>query len=880
MFTRLRSFWHALWKRSENDRDLDDEVRFHVESRAEDLIRTGIPRGEARRRARLEFGALDKAKEACRESRRVNWAEDFLNDVRFSFRVLRKSAGFTTVAVLTLSLGICASVAIFAFVDAALIKPLPYRDPNRLVAVYERHTMIPHSNLSYLDYLDWKRLNTSFASFDVWNTTGFLLTTPSGAEAVSGVRVTADFFRTLGVSPALGRDFAPGDDQPSAAKYVLLTYPAWQKRFGGNSDALGRTVLLSGDAYTIIGVLPRDFQFALRGIAEFWTTLRPDRSCEQRRSCHDIFGVARLKDGVSAPAALAELASIAKQLENAYPDSNRGQGAAIIPFSEAVVGNVRPILLLLLTGAGLLLLIACLNVAGLLLSRSVSRSREFAIRTALGATSSRLIRQFTTEGLVLVISSAGIGILVGAWTIRALFALIPKDMMINMPYLQGVGLNFRVLTFVIGVSALALGVFALVPLSRASRSDLGDGFAEGNRFASSANWRRFGSHFVVVELALAMVLLVGAGLLAKSLYRMLRVDLGFQPDHLASLTLDADSPRYGTAPQMLALIREVNRRAGSIPGVESVGLATDLVLNGNGDTTQFRIVDRPYHGEHNDANERQVSPAYFATLHARILRGRTFAENEDASKRRVCIINQTLASKYFGSEDPTGKVIGDNILSPDSIEEIIGVVDDIHEGRLDEQTWPAIYESIYQDPNTYYSVVVRASQDPASVLPALDRTIREISPDIGTKYQDTMESRIEDSPSTYLHRSSARLVTGFAAVALLLGVIGLYGVIAYSVNQRTREIGIRIALGAQRRAVYQLILREAGRLTAFGIIAGIACSAAASALLRTILFGTSAWDVPTFAAVTATLAVASLLASYVPARRATRVDPVIALRHE
>jgi macrolide transport system ATP-binding/permease protein len=880
MFARLHSIWRSLRHRSRFEGELDDEMRFHLEARAEDLMRAGMSREEARRRARLEFGAVDKAKEETQEARGVSLVDSLAQDLRFGMRLFVKNPGFSATAVITLSFGICASVAIFAFVDAAMIKALPYRDASQLAAVYERYTMIPHSNLSYLDYLDWKRLNRSFSAFDVWNETGYLLSTPGGGEPVSAMRVTAGFFGTLGISPVVGRDFAPGEDQPSSPDYALISYAAWQKRYGGEKNVIGKSVILSGVPYQIIGVLPREFQFAPSGGAEIWTSLKGNTSCEKRRTCHNLYGVARLEDGVTLAGAQADTSAIASQLEIQYPDSNRGQGAAIVPLREALTGKVQPVLILLLTGAALLLLIACINVAGLLLSRSVNRRREFAVRTALGASSARLARQFMAEGLILVGASVALGLLAAVWTIGMLVALIPKDMVSAMPYLSGLGMNPRVLAFAAAISGMAAAVFAVVPLARVLRPDLANGLAEGSRSVSAPTWRRFGSNFVVVELALAMVLLVGAGLLSKSLYRLLRVDLNFEPDHLATLEVVASDAQYPTNAAAAALIRAIEQHVSNLPGVESAGITTDLVLNGNGNTTWFRIMGRAFHGEHNDANERDVSPDYFKTLRAKMLRGRAFTANDTAGKTPVCIINQTLMRKYFGDEDPVGKVIGDNTLTAGSIRQIVGVVDDIHEATLDDTTWPAIYIPIDQDPDTYVAVVARTMQEPGSILPTLDTAIHEIAPDLGTIGEMTMETKINNSPSTYMRRSSAELAGGFAGVALLLGVVGLYGVIAYSVSQRTREIGIRMALGAQRGSVYRLILKEASWLAAVGVVLGAACSSAATDLMKSMLFGTSAWDLSTFAGVVAVLATASLLASYLPARRATRVDPMEALRHE
>ncbi|HMD97985.1 MAG TPA: ABC transporter permease [Terriglobia bacterium] len=805
---------------------------------------------------------------------------DLWQDLRYGLRMLVKNPGFTCTAILMLALGVGATVTIYAFVDAALIKPLPYPNPTRLVGVYESVRLFPQSNLSYQDYLDWKKLNKVFTSLDVYNMGGYLLNTPAGAEPVPAARVSDGFFRTLGITPLVGRDFYAGEDLPGAPGTVILSYATWQKRFSGRKDVIGQTVTLSGTANTIIGVLPRDFQFALTGNTEFWATLHTPNGCELRRSCHNLYGVARLKDGVSVSTALADMKSIAQQLEREYPDSNRGQGASVVPLSEAIVGDIRPILVVLLGGAGLLLLIACVNVTSLLLARSESRKREIAVRSALGASSARLVRQFATEGLVLVAISAMVGLLSAEWLMRLLTRLVPPSMMAGMPYLQGLDLNFRVLLFAGTISLLTAVLYSITPTLRLSLSEMREGLAEGGRGAAGTMWRRFGSNLVAVELAIAMVLLAGAGLLGKSFYRLLHVELGFQPDHLATLQVAVPEKIYGKDEQVVALGRQIASRIASLPGVKSVSIGNRLPLSGNGNTDWIRFVGRPYNGEHNEVNERDVSSAYFTTLQAKLLRGRYFTDAEDASKPHVVIINQALARRYFPGEDPIGKKIGDTELTPKSIKQIIGVVDDIKEGSLDSENWPTEYEPFNQNPDTYFAVVVRTSQAEQSVLPTLGATIHQIDPDIGTAGEETMTERADNSQTAYLHRSSAWLVGGFAALALLLGVVGLYGVIAYSVSQRTREIGVRMALGAQRSSVYKLILKEAGWLTGIGITAGLVGSVAAATLMRGLLFGTQAWDVPTLAAVAMLLAASALLASYIPARRATKIDPIVALRYE
>ena len=804
----------------------------------------------------------------------------FVQDFRYALRQLRKSPGFAATGILILTIGIAASTAIFGFVDAALIKPLPYQNPSQLVMVTGSVSVLPRANLSYPDYLDWKKLNKVFTSMDVYRDEGFLVRTPSGTEPVSATRVSDGFFRTLGIAPMLGRDFYPGEDLPEAANTVILSYATWQKRFGGRKDVIGESVSLSGVPYTIVGVLPQSFQFAEQGSTEFWATLHPTDSCSRRRSCHDLTGVGRLKDRVTVSMALANMTAIARQLEIQYPADNRGQGAFVAPLSDVIVKDVRPILLALLGGAGLLLIIACVNVSSLLLVRSESRKREIAVRGALGASRLRLMRQFMTDGLVLVAASSALGVFLARAAMQVLTSLISKDILVGMPYLSGLGLTLHVLAFAGTISVGAMILFSLTPLLRLPLKEIREGLNEGGRGYAGTLWRRFGANLVVVELAVAVVLLVGAGLLGKSLYRLLHVDIGFQADHLATVGIALSDTAYPKDEQQVAVARQIVDRVSHLPGVTSAGITNRLPVSFNGNTTWIRIVGHPYNGEHNEVNDRDVSSAYFSTIKAKLLRGRYFTDADDSTKPHVMLINQTLARRYFAGEDPIGKKIGDTDLSPKSIYEIIGVVEDVKDGSLDSEIWPAVYYPFNQSPDTYFSLVVRTSQAEGSLLSSIVAAIHEVDPGIGTMNEITMARKINDSPSAYMHRSSAWLVGGFAVTALLLGVVGLYGVIAYSVSRRTREIGVRMALGAQRSSVYQLILKEAGWLISLGIAAGLVCSVAVATLIRGLLFGVSSWDVSTLAAVSLVLGISALVATYIPAHRAAQVDPSVALRYE
>ena len=867
---------YNLFRRQRVADDIEAEIATHLEMRAEDNRAAGMTEREAQRDALVRFGNPVVVRERTAAMDAALLVESIGTDVRFALRQLMRNSGFAVTAVVVLGLAICASTAIFAFVDATLIKPLPYRDVSRLVALFESTPMGPHFHLSYLDYLDWKRQNRVFSTLEAYDNITAVLRTPAGGVQVDGAFVSDGFFRGLGVAPALGRDFWPGEDAPSAARTVVLSYAAWQRRYGGRGDLLGQVVTLDGHPYTIVGVLPKGFHFAPVEDAEFWTTLH--RSLTEDRGEHGLSAVARLRDGVTIEAARTEMESIAGQLARQYPDADGGRGATVMPLTEAIIGNFRPILLVLLAGAGMLLVIACVNVASLLLVRSESRRREMALRGALGASSGRLMRQFLTEGVLLVGLGSMLGVAGAAAAMRLLVGLIPADMLKGMPYLDGLGLNADVMLFALGVSLGAVALLSGVPVMRLRLNRFGEGLADGGRGYAGTLWRRFGANLVVIELATAMVLLVGAGLLGKSLYRLLHTEIGIRADHLATMRVVASRNDYAKDAQVVALAKRITERVERLPGVESVSVSHSLPVGNRGGNTTFEVVGRPQHGEPNEVNQRQVDPAYFPTLGARLLRGRYFRADEDASKPLVALVNESTARKFFPGEDVLGKRIRYDASEPPI--EIVGVVADVKEGPLDEATRPALYTPFAQGPEWNFMVIVRTSGDEKPLLRELGAAVREVDAGLMISDAETMEERIASSQAAYLHRASAWLVGGFAGLALVLSVVGLYGVIAYSVAQRTREIGVRMALGAQRGTVSLMVLREAGWLTVIGVGAGMACAVGAATLMRKLLFGVSSWDVSTLVAVGGVLAVAALMASYLPARRAAGVNPVDALRAE
>ena len=869
----------ALTTRTRFSEELDEEMAFHREQIERELRDRGMSGEEAHYAARRQFGNSTRLKERSQEAMTFRF-ETVVQDARFALRQMARNRGFAVTAVLMLALGIGASTAIFGFVDAALIRPLPYAQPSRLMAVDEAETVFPRSPLSRYDYEDWKRMNQTLSSLDVYTGTGFLLRMGPVAEPVPTARVSAGFFHTLGVRPMLGRDFHPGEDQPGQPKVVMLPYGTWKRRFGGRQDVIGKTLSLSGEQYTIVGVLPQSFAFAPQSTAQFWVPLLDRTGCEVRRSCHNLQGVARLKTGVTEQAALADLTGIAARLAVQYPGSNKGQGASVEPLTELIVGKIRPILLTLLAGAGLLLLMACVNVSSLLLVRAEKRRREIAVRGALGATPARLVRQFVTEALLLAIFGSAAGVLVATGLMTLLTRMVPATMAEGMPFLHIVGLNAHSALFAAGTALLAAILLSAIPALRMRLKDLHEGLAEGARGTAGRLWQRLGGNLVVAELAVAVVLLAGAGLLGKSLYRLLHVDLGFDATHLAAVSVMQTNPGESKPDDLRSLYRNIEQRVGALPGVTAVGITSNLPIQCDCDTDWIRIPGKPFHGEHNDVLDRDASPAYMTMLRAKLLEGRMFTDTDDAKHPSVTIINESLAKKYFPGEDPLGKQIGNGDLAPASMRQIVGVIADVREGALDDPPWPAEYLPIDRGPDSNFVVVARTYGDAGALLPEMVSTLRAISPTLGVYSPITMEAQADASPTTMLHRFSTWLVGGFAGVALLLCIVGLYGVVAYSVSQRTREIGIRMALGAERAQVHWLILREAGWLAGAGIVIGIAAAVAAAALMKSLLFGVKAWDLPTLAAVAVLLGLSALVASFLPARRAAAVNPVEALRAE
>lgn len=873
LFRRIKTFF----RRSALSKEIEDELNSHIEMRIADNVAAGQAPDAARRDALLRFGNPTSIRERTVAIDTVLLIEAAAADCRFSIRQLKRNFGFTAVAILALALGVGASLVAFMCVDAVLIKPLPYAHPNRLVEVTESSPLLLRNLTSYSNYLDWRRLNNAFISLSAWTPTSYIAKTVTATAQVSGTRVTDDFFRTLGVSPQRGRDFYPGEALSEASPSVILSADAWREWFAGRSDAIGSQIILNDKAYTVIGVLPENFYFAPRGLAQFWIPIGSLNKAEQRRNYHNWFCVGLLKEKVSIGSARANLVTIASVLSKLYSDSNAGRTVSIVSLADATFGSVTSIVTFLFGFALLLLFISGANVTSLLLAKSRGRAQEIAIRGALGASRARLLSQFVTEGILVAAAGVGSGLVLAILAVKSMRAFISDETLFNMPYLRNVHFSFHSLTVALLVFLCLVGILSIAPIVRLRSIRLQADLSVGVRTTRDPGWRRFISVLVVFELAMAVVLLVNAGLLDKSLHRLLSVPLGFSPDNLSTLTISMPTRTYGTPALQSALEKRITETIKQLPGVIAVGVG-HLPVSDNGPVTLIRMPGIPFHGEHNEVGYRATSPDFFRTIDTTLLKGRFFSENDDFDRPPVVIINKSLADKYFPGQDPLGKRIGNIDLSV--IREIVGVVADVREGSLQEDIWPALYVPFNQAPVASYSIVVRSSGTDESIIPLLMTSIRRLDADISIYDLVSMNEEIDRSESSYLHRSAAWFMSSLALLAMSLCLIGLFGLVSYSVSQRTREIGVRMALGAQRKTIYQLFLKELGKLTTIGLALGLVCSLVFSMYMRSLLFRITPYDPSTIAIAAAVVTLATLTATFIPAYHAARIDPVQALRVE
>ncbi len=800
-----------------------------------------------------------------------------LQDLKIAIRMLVKSPGFTLVAILALALGIGANTAIFSVVNAVLLRPLPFKDSSQLVVMRETYKLVGNVSVSYPDFLDWRQQSHSFAAMAVINNMGFNLSGVAQPEYIGGYAVSPNFLTLVGVHPILGRDFLSSEEKQGTAPVILLSYQLWQSHLGGDPAVLGRSISLDGRSFTVVGILPPTFRYLDRSdvlvpIGVFANGMgdRGDRG--------DMDVVGRLSPGVPLSQAAVEMNTIAARLAEQYPQTNHGFGAYVASFREVFSGDTRLAVLVLFGAVVFVLLIACVNVANLFLVRGAARAREIALRLAFGASRGRVIRQMLTESLVLAVCGGILGIMLGAWGISGLGYLLPSDSLQAM----GVRMDLSVFLFAGAIIVLVAFAFGLLPALQATRPDLHETLKEGGRSATSTRGQHgLRAALAIAETALALVLLVGAGLMVKSLYHLIQVSPGFQPAHVLTIEMDLRTDRYSKDPAILNFWQQLLDRVRVIPGVQTVALGTTLPLSGDhsrGDVT-IEGLPLPGPGEFPHPDRHTISTTYLTALGIPLLRGRNFSDSDNETAPDVALINSTMARRFWANGDPIGKrfLWG----HPDTDKKwftIVGVVADTKLYGLDNPARLEIYYPYLQRPNSDMNLVVRSAVDPSGLTASIRAAVAAIDKDQPIFAVRTMQELVDDSIST--RRLTLVLLGIFSALALILAAIGIYGVMAYSVALRTQEIGIRMALGAQRQDVLRLVLGQGARIAFFGVALGLVAAAALARLLSSLLFSVSASDPVTFAAVAVLLVAVALLACYIPARRALRVDPIIALRYE
>jgi putative ABC transport system permease protein len=801
--------------------------------------------------------------------------DTLLRDLRYGFRVLIKRPGFTVVALVALALGIGANSAIFTVVNAVMLKPLPYAHPESLVSANSLNSLNPQDEIygvSPADFWDWKEQSQAFEELAALSGGGgFSLRDADNPDVFNGARVSFNFFDTFGVQPLIGRVFSTGDGDLNAPATVVLSHRLWMRRFGGDPSVVGRTFNSADGGTTVIGVMPPDFKFP--SYAEVWVPLARNASEMRNRSNRYFSAIGRIKAGQSIQSAQAELNTVASHLETEHPRSNKGWSAQLTPLRESLMGGTRSALTVLLGAVGCVLLIACTNVANLLLARAASRRKEMAIRLALGAGRAKLIRQLLTESLVLGLAGGAVGLFLAGWGLELLIGILPSKEAFQLPV--EIRIDRGVMLFTLVISALTGIVFGLVPAWQASRPDVNECLKEGGRTGSNAGHQRTRNALIIAEIAIALVLLIGAGLLAQSFVRLRQVDLGYEPKGLLTMWVSG-SVRYPDDEAKARFFKRLQDQASLVPGVESISSSSESwfgLLN-----MQFNIESDPLPNGDENVRYSAVAPNYFNVLKAQIRSGRDFNDQDDLRASPVAIINETLARRYFPDGQPIGKKIVLGYLGRRLVREVVGVSSDIKQEELGSATKPEMYVPMQQIPWFGTALIVRTTGDPMRLKKDLQAAIWQVDKDLPVTGVETVEQHLSNL------RAEPRLYTlllgVFAVIALLLASIGIYGVMSYSVTERTHEIGIRMALGAGQADVLGFVIKQGLTLTMIGLAIGVAVSLALTRLMESLLFGVSSTDPVTFVVISLLLAIVSIFATYLPARRATRVDPMIALRYE
>ncbi|HKY06125.1 MAG TPA: ABC transporter permease, partial [Blastocatellia bacterium] len=800
-------------------------------------------------------------------------------DLRYAVRILVKNPGFTVVAVITLALGVGANTAIFSVVHAVMLSPLPYADPDRLVVLAEYNRGGERMGPAYPNYLDWRERANSFEEMAAYQASSFNLTGVDRAVRLQGRRVNWNFFRLLGVSPQIGRAFTEQDDSPTAEPAALLSNGVWKEQFGGDADIIGRTIKVDGKQHTVIGVLPPDFEYFRRDdlyvpIGLALTT--PGQGLLDRGNHYNMYILSRLKPGVTVEQANTEIVQLAAQLEQEYPNTNSGNTASATGLADVFVEEIRPALIVLLAAVGFVLLIACVNVANLMLVRSAERQKEIALRLALGAGRGRIIRQLLSESLVVAIAGGTAGLLIGVWATRGLVALAPP----NVPRLATVGLNLTVLGFTLGVSVLTGLFFGLLPALQTSATNLQAILKEGGRSVAGVMRERTRKVLLVAEVGLALVLLIGAGLMLRTVSELMSVDPGFNADNLLTMRFNLGADAYPPEKRHI-FFKEMTEQIESIPGIESAALSYSIPIDGSNWNSVFIVGDKPVppRAELHDAAFTPVSANYFKTLGVRLLKGRLFNETDTPTSPKVIVINETLANRLWPGEDSVGKRIKQGFPESDTPwREVVGVVSDVKLNGIERSVPMQVFLPTAHEPARSFALIIRTKSEPHAFASTIEQTIRSLDKDLPVYGVRSMDQLLGNGIAQ--QRLMMVLLGGFAVLALVLAAVGIYGVMSYAVAQRTHEIGIRMAMGARPKDVLRLIVGQGMTLTVIGVSLGLASAFGLTRLMTKLLFGVSATDPVSYLVLTLVLTVVAFLACYLPARRATKVDPMVALRYE
>ena len=877
LFFRLRS----VFRRETVECEMEEELRFHSERQLEKYLKRGMSRDEAQRRVRLDFGGLEQVKEECRDARGVSLLETLAQDLRYGWRTLLKSPGFAAAALFTLALGIGANTAIFSVVYGVLLQPLPFRDAARLVLLHETTPKVGDVSVSYPNFQDWRAQSRTFSEMAAVSNVAFNMTGGSQPENIGGLAVSPNFLSMAGVRPVIGRGFSPDEEKAGTAPVLLLSYALWQSHFGGDRRVIGKTIRLDSRTVTIVGVLPKDFRWVetcdVMEPIGVWAT--NNSTVAERGDRGDLTVVGRLAPGVRMEQARAEMDGIAARLARAYPQANDQFGVKLQLLRESFSGDARPAMVVLLGAAIFVLLVACANVANLFLMRGAVRAKEMALRIAIGASGGRIVRQILTESFLVALLGglAGVGLAMAG--IPAMARLIPADTLAG----ANVGMNGAVLLFSAGLVVLSVLAFGLAPALHSARGNVHADLKEGGKTTSGGGRNRWRGLLATSEIALALILLVGAGLMMKSLYRLLAVDSGFRPQRVIKMEMSLRTAQYDKDPAVIGFWQQVLDRVRALPGVESAAVGTAIPLTDDHSRTDITVegaaLPKPSGYPHPDMHI--VSPGYEKTLGIRLLRGRGFTDADRENAPRVALVNATVAQRHFPGADPVGKRFTLGHLEANRAPQwvtIVGVLADTKMYGLANPARLEVYVPFRQLVSNEMVLLVKSGVEPAALVSAIRGVVVSIDKEQPIFGIATMQEVVNASVST--RRITLILLGLFSGLALVLASIGIYGVVSYSVAQRAREIGIRIALGAQRGDVLRLVLAQGGKISLAGIAIGSAASAGLTWLMAKLLYSVSAVDPATFTAVAFVLAVIAMVASYIPARRALRVDPLVALRNE